>query len=158
LIEKYFLLINFSNNKNQKNLEIFFKKMTLQIIKGEKDKNGRPWLQSIKNKRNFSWTNNKRWKRQKWKTMTSSGNLYCSDYWIVSLFSSDTPKSAVCGFGCGCVFFKTQLQLFGYKKKQYTIHWVLFFFVCWKRSICKARIACFFCTVHVIALFNEQCN
>jgi len=24
----------------------------------------------------------------------SSGNLYCSDYWIVSLFSSDTPKSA----------------------------------------------------------------
>jgi hypothetical protein len=42
LIEKYFLLINFSNNKNQKNLEIFFKKMTLQIIKGEKDKNGRP--------------------------------------------------------------------------------------------------------------------
>jgi len=28
----------------------------------------------------------------------------------------------------------------------------------WKRSICKARITCFFCTVHVIALFNEQCK
>jgi len=32
------------------------------------------------------------------------------------------------------------------------------YFLHWKRRICKARITCFFCTVHVIALFNEQYN
>jgi hypothetical protein len=26
--------------------------------------------------------------------------------------------------GCGCVFFKTQLQPFGYRKKQFIVHWV----------------------------------
>jgi hypothetical protein len=54
--------------------------------------------------------------------------------------------------GCGCVFFKTQLQPFGYKKKAVYCSLGPTCFLRWKRSIYKARITCFF------ALFNEQCN
>jgi len=59
--------------------------------------------------------------------------------------------------GCGRVFFKMQLQLFGYKIKQYIIYWVSFFSAL-KIQYLQSKNCLLFFTVQVIALFNEQCN
>jgi hypothetical protein len=54
--------------------------------------------------------------------------------------------------GCGCVFFKTQLQPFGYQKIWYTVHWVPPVFCVGNAVFTKQELHVFF------ALFNEQCN
>jgi hypothetical protein len=46
--------------------------------------------------------------------------------------------------GCGCVFFKTQLQPFDYKEKQFIIYWVPPVFCVGNAAFTKQELHAFF--------------
>jgi hypothetical protein len=46
--------------------------------------------------------------------------------------------------GCGYVFFKTQLQPFGYKEKQFIVHWVPPVFCVGNAIFAKQELHAFF--------------
>jgi hypothetical protein len=54
-------------------------------------------------------------------------------------------------------FLKRSCSRLVKKKKQFTVHWVPPVFCVGNAVFAKQELHVF-CTVHVIALFNEQCN